>query len=98
MADVANVRNPRLVKSLKAALLALPNVTLHEKCEVGGFIRDGGRVVGVNSSEGPILCDQLVLEAGAWSGELLKTMGLRLPVEPVRIGNGSCWERGWREV
>ncbi|OPG75175.1 glycine oxidase ThiO, partial [Pseudomonas ogarae] len=41
MADVANVRNPRLVKSLKAALLAMPNVTIHEQCEVGGFIRDG---------------------------------------------------------
>ena len=47
MADVANVRNPRLVKSLKAALLALPNVTVHEQCEVREFIREGEQVVGV---------------------------------------------------
>ena len=84
MADVANVRNPRLVKSLKAALLALPNVTVHEQCEVSGFIREGAKVVGVESARGPIHGDQVVLTAGAWSGDLLKTLGLVLPVEPVK--------------
>lgn len=84
MADVANVRNPRLVKSLKAALLALPNVTIHEQCEVSAFIREGDAVVGVESSKGPIHGDQVVLTAGAWSGDLLKTLGLDLPVEPVK--------------
>jgi glycine oxidase len=84
MANVANVRNPRLVKSLKAALLALPNVTLHEGCEVSGFIRDGDKVLGVSTALGDILGDRVVLAAGAWSGELLKTVGLELPVEPVK--------------
>ena len=84
MANVANVRNPRLVKSLKAALLALPGVTLHEQCEVTGFVQDAGNVVGVNTTGGPILGDQVVLAAGAWSGELLGTLGLSLPVEPVK--------------
>lgn len=64
MANVANVRNPRLVKSLKAALLALPGVTLHEQCEVSGFVLDDGNVVGVNTLDGPILGDQVVLAAG----------------------------------
>ena len=84
MADVANVRNPRLVKSLKAALLALPNVTVHEQCEVREFIREGEQVVGVRTSAGAIAADQVVLTAGAWSGDLLKTLGLELPVEPVK--------------
>lgn len=84
MANVANVRNPRLVKSLRAALLALPNVTLHEQCAVHGFVREGDRVLGVSTSSGDILGDQVVLAAGAWSGELLKTLGLELPVEPVK--------------
>lgn len=84
MADVANVRNPRLVKSLKAALLALPNVTIHEQCEVKGFIREGNEVVGVQTSSGDVDADQVVLTAGAWSGELLKMLGLELPVEPVK--------------
>ncbi|PUB31283.1 glycine oxidase [Pseudomonas sp. GV105] len=84
MANVANVRNPRLIKSLKAALLALPRVTIHEQCEVDGFVLDGDNVVGVNTPAGPVLGDQVVLAAGAWSGQLLDKLGLSLPVEPVK--------------
>jgi len=84
MAGVANVRNPRLVKSLKAALQALPNVTIQEQCDVAGFVREGSKVVGVRTSSGAVQADQVVLAAGAWSGELLKTLGLELPVEPVK--------------
>jgi glycine oxidase len=84
MPDVANVRNPRLVKSLKAALLALPNVTVQEQCEVSGFVREDEKVIGVRTNAGDVLGDQVVLAAGAWSGELLKTLGLELPVEPVK--------------
>ena len=84
MADVANVRNPRLVKSLKAALQALPNVTIHEQCEVLGFIREGEVIAGVHTAQGEIRGDEVVLSAGAWSGELLASLGLELPVEPVK--------------
>jgi glycine oxidase len=84
MSNVANVRNPRLVKSLKAALLALPNVTIHEQCEVSGFVRDGGRICGVTTPNGDVLGDEVVLAAGAWSGVLLRSLGLELPVEPVK--------------
>ncbi|MCF5812242.1 glycine oxidase ThiO [Pseudomonas sp. PA-1-2A] len=84
MANVANVRNPRLVKSLKVALLALPNVTIREQCDVSAFVLGGGRVVGVNTVTGHVLGDQVVLAAGAWSGQLLGTLGLGLPVEPVK--------------
>lgn len=84
MADIANVRNPRLVKSLKAALLAMPNVTVHEQCEVSDFLRDAGRVSGVVTSAGNILSDCVVLAAGAWSGDLLGKLGIELPVQPVK--------------
>jgi glycine oxidase len=84
MAEVANVRNPRLVKSLKAALQAMPNVTIHEQCEVLGFIREGENVCGVNTAQGDIRGDEVVLAAGAWSGELLSSLGLELPVVPVK--------------
>jgi glycine oxidase len=84
MTGVANVRNPRLVKALRAALAQIPNVTLHEQTPVTGFIREGERVVGVHSAQGEIRADGVVLTAGAWSGELLATLGLDLPVEPVK--------------
>ncbi|MCY1395140.1 Glycine oxidase [compost metagenome] len=84
MADVANVRNPRLVKSLKAALQAMPNVTLREHCEVTGFLRDGERIRGVQTVAGDVPADHVVLTAGAWSGDLLRPLGLELPVEPVK--------------
>lgn len=84
MADVANVRNPRLTRALREALLQLPNVILREDCAVDGFIQEGGRVVGVRTSQGEVRADRVVLCAGAWSGELLATLGLDLPVEPVK--------------
>ncbi|MEE4230384.1 glycine oxidase ThiO [Pseudomonas viridiflava] len=84
MADVANVRNPRLVKSLKAALLAMPNVEIREQCEVTGFLRRNDRIEGVKTTSGDVLADRVILAAGAWSGELLKHLGLELPVEPVK--------------
>tara|TARA_R100001244_G_scaffold262_2_gene652 strand:- start:14432 stop:15535 length:1104 start_codon:yes stop_codon:yes gene_type:complete len=84
MADVANVRNPRLVKALRAALLQMPNVTMREHCAVTGFIREGERVCGVRTVQGDVRGEQVVVAAGAWSGELFSGLGVQLPVEPVK--------------
>ncbi|ERI54418.1 D-amino acid oxidase [Pseudomonas sp. EGD-AK9] len=84
MPGVANVRNPRLVKALRAALLAMPNVELREQCAVSGFIQEGGRIRGVTTADGEIRAERVVLAAGAWSGELLKSLGIDLPVQPVK--------------
>ncbi|MDH1007853.1 glycine oxidase ThiO [Pseudomonas nicosulfuronedens] len=84
MSGVANVRNPRLVKSLREALVRLPNVSLQEQVEVTGFLQDGEQVKGVRTAQGDFTADSVVLAAGAWSGELLAKLGLVLPVEPVK--------------
>lgn len=84
MADVANVRNPRLVKALREALLRMPAVTLHEQCPVTGFIREGGRIRGVRTARGEVRGDQVVVAAGAWSAQVLASLAIALPVEPVK--------------
>jgi glycine oxidase len=84
MAEVANVRNPRLVKSLRAALQTMPNVRLQEHCTVTGFVCEAGVVCGVETRAGRIMAERVVLAAGAWSSELLAGLELALPVEPVK--------------
>ncbi|ARS47792.1 D-amino acid oxidase [Ectopseudomonas mendocina] len=84
MPGVANVRNPRLIKALRAALAAMPNVELREHCPVTGFIQEDGQIRGVITSDGEVRAERVVLAAGAWSGEMLRTLGLELPVEPVK--------------
>lgn len=84
MAGVANVRNPRLVRSLREALLNMPNVTLLTDASVTGFVRDGARVVGVQTARETLQAQAVVVCAGAWSGELLRTLGLAVPVSPVK--------------
>lgn len=84
MQGVANVRNPRLLQALRAALQQMDNVQVLENHKVEGFVREGGRIVGVQTAQGELHADQVVVAAGAWSGDLLATLGLELPVKPMK--------------
>lgn len=69
--DVAQVRNPRLIRSLRAALDRL-GVAIVENCEVVAIENQAGRIMGVKSSDGSIHQGQdYVVCAGAWSRMLL---------------------------
>lgn len=52
--------------------------------EVERLAVEGGRVVGVQTSEGPLVADVVVLAAGAWSGALAAWAGLARPLIPIR--------------
>ncbi len=54
---------------------------------VTGIERRGGRIVGLDTTNGKIACDWLVLAAGAWSPSLTTTLGLdlELPITPIGL-------------
>lgn len=56
-------------------------IDLIQHCEVTGFLRDGDRVVGVETNRGPIRAGRVGLAAAGHSSVLADTVGLRLPVQ-----------------
>ena len=83
--DVAQVRNPRLLKAVRAWMQKL-GITLHEQCEVSKLIHSpDGQVCGAESTSGlSFQGDAVLLAGGSWSGQLAKSMGFSLPVQPVK--------------
>lgn len=81
--QVAQVRNPRLLRALKQGL-AMVGVTVEEHNEAQTVIIEQGKVIGVQTRLGRRLADQVVVCAGAWSAGLLAGLGSSLEVAPVR--------------
>lgn len=85
--EVAQIRNPRLLKSLSAYLRQC-GVTFYEHCPVTGIETVQDRVVAVRSGERRWTCSQLVITAGAWTPDLLAdclpSATSSLPVRPVK--------------
>ncbi len=58
---------------------------IREGVRVQRLLREGDRVVGVETSEGEIEAGEVVLAAGGWTPELADTIGLQLPIHPMRL-------------
>ncbi|MDR5867895.1 glycine oxidase ThiO [Halomonas koreensis] len=84
MPTLGSIRNPRLTRALRTRLAAMPGVTLREGVEVQGFRRTGDRVTAVETSQGPVAADQVIVCGGAWAAALLADVGVALPVRPVK--------------
>lgn len=84
MPDVGNIRNPRLLKALHHYLKKSGQVNIIEHSEVFNFICNHSRVQAVQTNSGEYSADQYVVSAGAWTGKLLKTCDIYLPIQPVR--------------
>lgn len=63
---------------------AVLGAEIREYAEVKRIAAVNGRIEGVETGEGLIACDQAVLAAGVWSGDLLADIGIRLPLFPVK--------------
>ena len=81
--DLAQVRNPRHVKALRAGCQAL-GVGLISGCPVHGFERQGSRITAARSAAGLRRAGRFVLAAGAWTEALLEPFGWRPGIHPVR--------------
>jgi len=71
--EIAQVRNPRLIKSLKQDLIK-KGVTLIEHCELTGIILSQNRITGINTTTGQFTVNQLIISAGAWTGQLFQKL------------------------
>jgi len=82
--DIGQIRNPRLLKALRQALV-LAGVTLLEQHTVHALQQNNGKIIGVETEpQGFIAAQQIVVTAGAWSSRLLNTVGSSLDISPVR--------------
>jgi glycine oxidase len=82
LGDVAQIRNPRLLRALHADLLRR-GVAVHENRPVAALTIRGERVQALDAPGEAAACDAVVLAAGAWSAHLLPEHW-RPPVFPVR--------------
>ncbi len=69
--EIAQIRNPRLIKSLKQDLLQR-GVQLIEHCEVADVHLHHGRIVSIATNKGNLAVNQLVISAGAWTPGLVQ--------------------------
>jgi len=82
--NVAQIRNPRLMKALHR-LLKKGAVDIREQCEVVALSERRGEVAGLKLGDGSTIeADAVVLAAGSWSGLMASRLGFQLPVHPVK--------------
>lgn len=81
--EVAQVRNPRLLRALRADVCKR-GVLLQEREEVMELEIHGERIVRVISRRASYRADHYVVAAGAWSPGLLRRLPVALTVEPVK--------------
>jgi glycine oxidase len=82
VADCAQVRNPRLLKALEAALAAR-GVAVEARDAVTGIAVEDGWLRGIRTVSGVHPAEAVVVCAGAWSGALAPEIAPP-PVRPVR--------------
>lgn len=81
--DESQLRNPRHLQALAAACQqAGVNITPH--AEVTEFAISGGELTAVQTSAGSYVAGQYCFTAGAWTGAILKRLGIATGILPIR--------------
>lgn len=67
-----------------AEMAAAAGVTFRYGVAINSLDRQGDRITGVETSEGRVTADAYVLALGSYSPALVKPLGMKLPVYPVK--------------
>ena len=81
MPDVAQIRNPRLTKSIHGAIRN--DISIHQNTKVIDLIVQNDRIKGVITETGRIEADKVIICAGAWTGQLLQSLEIPPAIDPV---------------
>lgn len=81
--DVAQVRNPRLLRALRSRVEMLGGHII-EQCGVRGIKAESHRVNALVATCGEFSADNYIVTAGAWSKEVLGQYALHLDIKPMR--------------
>ena len=81
--EVAQVRNPRLLQSLRARVEQLGG-RIVEHCTVQNILAGQNAVSKLVTNRGEFSADNYIVAAGAWSKQLLGEQALRLGIKPIR--------------
>lgn len=74
----------RFCVGLERLLMARAHVRFALGTQVQRLVAERGRVVAVDTSAGPIDADAFVVAAGSVSGRLVRSLGLKVPVYPLK--------------
>lgn len=83
-AEDAQINTPTVVRAL-AEGARREGAQIREGVTVEGLMRSGDEVVGVTTDAGDVEGDAVVMAAGAWSTELLASIGIDVPIGAERL-------------
>ncbi len=81
--EEAQIRNPRHLQALIAAC-GQCGVEIVADTEVVDMALQDGRIAALQTTRGPLSADRYCFTTGAWTGRLLKKIGLEIAVLPIR--------------
>lgn len=81
--DFGQVRNPRHLSALKSACVKL-GVEILEHSLISDVRRQSDRMTEIRIGERTLQFDRICFAAGAWTANLLQSLGFSMPVKPVR--------------
>ena len=83
MPEIAQARNPRLLKSLRVFLAQTGRVDFIENCTFNNVVVKGQNINAIETSSGRFKVNHLLLATGAWTGGLTQTLFPKNP--PIAI-------------